>query len=67
MKFKTILLAIAVSVITLSAFSQNPKDKRKAPKNKHDKMWDKKVFKNGKDTRFSKHKRKKYRKPGDDR
>jgi hypothetical protein len=61
--FSSILIGLFV-VTGLFAQDHN----KKAPKDKKaNKEWNRKIFKNGKDTRFTRHKRKHYRKPGDDR
>jgi hypothetical protein len=66
MKKKIFAIAVAALIISTGLFAQE--SKKKVPKDKRaNKEYNRKIFKNGKDTRFSKHKRKKFRKPGDDR
>jgi len=65
MKTKTLFSFIIISCLSLSLFAQEKK--KKAPKgDKPNKEINRPMVKNGKDTRFSSHKKRKFRKPGDD-
>ena len=62
MKIKTLVPFIIILLFTFGLFAQD----RKKPesKKKHEKtLWDKNIMRNGKDTRFTKHKRRQYLKP----